>query len=149
MKVPSFPAIKDEYCILTAFQNHVNRGHGAEPKIKMRCIKRDLEKFYKRENPWNLLDGYYYEEYVGRDSSYNHLDSMSKPLITNEIDLGKQVSQRISKFKETLTRLWSPGIRLTKEITTFQVNYAPLIEQSDKAQGIWSKLYDFWFKSAK
>ena len=142
-KVPTYPPIIDEYCITTTSQTHTNRDKQGEPVIKTRCIKKNLEVVFNRKNPWNKLEGYYYEEYIGSDS-LKHIDTMQNSLEFSRIDLGQQASEFYDKTKTSLKRIWSPGVDMSRKIVTGDINLTPIFDNAGNATKIWHKIYDFW-----
>ena len=145
-KVPSYPPILDEYCISTAYQTNTNRERNVEPVIKMRCFKRDLNKVYNRQNPWNKFEGYYYEEYIGSADNISHLSAMSEKLAFKRIDLGENLQNFISKAKESIYKTWAPGVNMTRKMASNDINFTPLNDNINGAFKIWTKLFNYWTK---
>ncbi len=146
--VPSYPPLFDEYCITTALQTHTGRLKEKQPAIKTRCIKRNLDKVYNRENPWNKLEGYYYDTYTS-EKAIQHITTMDKLCHYKSIDLGKASVDYIVKTKRFITTLWTPGINMTKSVVSGDVNYTKLWDKKENAFKVWEKLYKFWFDESK
>eukprot|EP00835_Amoeboradix_gromovi_P000305 NODE_10_length_47437_cov_0.363429.p23 type:complete len:150 gc:universal NODE_10_length_47437_cov_0.363429:7752-8201(+) len=144
-KVPKYPPRIDEYCFITSYQTHTNREKNGEPIIRMRCLKRNLETVYNRKNPWNKLEGYYYEDAVGKDA-ISHTDSMSNPISFKRVDLGQQSHEYFVKIKGILTKLWRPGLDMSRKMVTGEVNYNPILENIENGSKIFNKIYEFWSK---